>query len=140
MLCYLSSGDFFRMCHDQSRELELETAGASEPEAREELRRASNVLTSFYDIQTDSMLRDAIRVHLNKFDQRWLMGHPGLPPTPPTTQRARTVHRNSRDDGVGWVNNQVTPTGAKNLEAVHEQLGRSNSCGVLPHPSRGNFP
>lgn len=73
MLYYLSSGDFFRMCNDQSRELELNTAGMGDAAAREELHRASNVLTSYYDIQVDGTLRDAIRAHLNDRDHRWLM-------------------------------------------------------------------
>ena len=53
MLVYLASGDFFRLCNDFARELELNTAMMSAEEAREELHRASNVLTAYYDIQVD---------------------------------------------------------------------------------------
>lgn len=101
MLYYLSSGDFFRMCNDQSRELELNTAGMGDAEAREELHRASNVLTSYYDIQVDGTLRDTIRAHLNDRDHRWLMGHPDVPATPPSTKRTRSYHAGCGGGGGG---------------------------------------
>jgi hypothetical protein len=39
------------MCNDESRELEMNCAGMCEADARDELHRASNVLTAYYDIQ-----------------------------------------------------------------------------------------
>ena len=165
MLYYLSSGDFYRMCNDQSRELELNCAGASDAEAREELHRASNVLTSYYDIQVDGTLREAIRAHLNDRDDRWLMGRPGVPPTPPTTtKRTRSYHAGCGGGGggagggggdkAGGKENSISkmkiplPNGAaldkwKNSKNQQHQakdlvLRRSNSS-VLPRGSNGLY-
>lgn len=162
MLYYLSSGDFFRMCNDQSRELELNTAGLGDAEAREELHRASNVLTSYYDIQVDGTLRDAIRAHLNERDQRWLMGHPGVPATPPKAKRSRSYHAGcgggvggGAGAGVGGgagadgdKENSKTVGGADKRKAAQKKiiqlqaknlvLRRSNSS-VLPRGSNGLY-
>jgi hypothetical protein len=107
--------------------------------AREELHRASNVLTSYYDIQVDSTLRDAIRTHLNNRDHRWLMGHPGIPATP--AKRTRSCHA----EGEGKENkiDNPQPAGADTLKASPQPgkwrnggicLRRANSS-VLPRGS-----
>ena len=87
MLYYLSSADMFRLCSDFTRELELNTAGMTAEESRDELHRASNVLTAYHDFQMDDALIDAIYAHLEKRDARWFRGAPSLPETPPTRGR-----------------------------------------------------
>ena len=54
----------------------------SAEEAREELHRASNVLTAYYDIQVDVGLRDAIVEHITEHDPRWLRNAPADPDRP----------------------------------------------------------
>jgi hypothetical protein len=99
MLVYLASGDFFRLCNDFARELELNTAMMSAEEAREELHRASNVLTAYYDIQVDVGLRDAIVEHITEHDPRWLRNAPADPDTPPTRVVWRRRSAASTPDG-----------------------------------------
>lgn len=113
MLVYLASGDFFRLCNDFARELELDTAMMSAEEAREEIHRASNVLTAYYDIQVDVGLRDAIVEHITKHDPRWLRNAPADPDTPPTrvAWRRRSAastpdgssDKENDDDGDAWT-------------------------------------
>ena len=99
MLVYLASGDFFRLCNDFARELELDTAMMSAEEAREEIHRASNVLTAYYDIQVDVGLRDAIVEHITKHDPVGCGTRP-LTPTPPTRVAWRRRSAASTPDEV----------------------------------------
>ena len=66
---YLSSGDFFRVCADTARDLELNAAGMAPDHAQVELRRAANVLTSFSDLSTDDSLYAALKRHLRERDR-----------------------------------------------------------------------
>ena len=89
MLYYLSSGDFYRMCNDAGREAELNAAGMDEDTRKDEIQRASNVLTSYYDVQVDNTLREAIRVHLNERDDRWNLENGRFPEKPETPTRSQ---------------------------------------------------
>ena len=82
---YLSSGDFYRVCADTARDLELNAAGMAPDHAQVELRRAANVLTSFSDLSTDDSLYAALKRHLRERDSRWLRNGVAGPATPPSS-------------------------------------------------------
>lgn len=82
---YLSSGDFYRVCADTARDLELNAAGMAPDHAQVELRRAANVLTSFSDLSTDDSLYAALKRHLRERDSRWLQHGIAGPATPPSS-------------------------------------------------------
>ena len=88
---YLSSGDFYRVCADTARDLELNTAGMTLDHAQVELRRAANVLTSFSDLSTDDSLYAALKRHLRERDSRWLRHGAAGPATPPTSPAPATT-------------------------------------------------
>ena len=98
---YLSSGDFYRVCADTARDLELNAAGMAPDHAQVELRRAANVLTSFSDLSTDDSLYAALKRHLRERDSRWLrngVAGPGTPSSSPAAAPAKTA------DGAGKEN------------------------------------
>ena len=98
---YLSSGDFYRVCADTARDLELNAAGMAPDHAQVELRRAANVLTSFSDLSTDDSLYTALKRHLRERDSRWLrngISGPATPPSSPVPAPTKPV------DGAGKEN------------------------------------
>lgn len=83
---YLSSGDFYRVCADTARDLELNAAGQTPDHSTVELRKVGNVLTAFSDLSTDDSLYSALKRHLREKDTRWLQSAPPSPDTPPATR------------------------------------------------------
>ena len=46
-------------------------------------------MTSYYDVQVDNTLREAIRVHLNERDDRWNLENGRFPEKPETPTRSQ---------------------------------------------------
>ena len=83
---YLSSGDFYRVCNDTARDLEMNTVAMTTDQSNVELRRVGNVLTSFSDLSMDDSLYAALKRHLRENDSRWVRSAPPSPGTPPATR------------------------------------------------------
>ena len=86
MLVYLASGDFFRLCNDFARELELDTAMMSAEERAK--FAASNVPHRVLRYPGEIGLRDAIVEHITKHDPR-LRNAPLTPTRPRRASRGR---------------------------------------------------
>tara|TARA_B100000767_G_C19681833_1_gene499937 strand:+ start:291 stop:1061 length:771 start_codon:yes stop_codon:yes gene_type:complete len=121
MIAYLESGDFFRMCHDASREIQLECASLRWREAADELQFASNILTAYNDVAaTDYNLRHAIRAHLDTRDLRWEQNRPEIPDTPPDTRRPRSYSPTTAGDD--WENDYIILESPMSKISVHTEV------------------
>ena len=141
MIAYLESGDFFRMCHEASRDIQLECASLSWREAADELQFASNILTAYNDVAaTDYNLRNAIRAHLETRDLRWEHNRPEIPDTPETHRRRD--HALTTADG-DWDDDFLVLESPMSKISVHTELKpprpaylrRSSSLPVRSTPS-----